>query len=107
MLGARLAGTLSTDARARGYCGGVPGPRSVSEVVASGHAGARRVGGASSSCRSGWAGALRRPLARIGADRPAVVVGFGGIRYDPGARRLRTLCGCRGMIHEQNGVLGG
>ena len=94
---------LSTDARGARYAGGFPA------------AVARSVVSSATTARGGLAGKLMAPLkiaagigaaiARLRADRPAVVVGFGGYPTIPAmsaALALRLPV----MIHEQNGVMG-
>lgn len=94
---------LSTDERGARYAGNFPDavPR---EVVSS-----------ATTARGGLAGKLSAPF-KIGAgvlaarkafraDRPAVVVGFGGYPTIP-AMGAALLLGLPRMIHEQNGVMG-
>ncbi|WP_112872685.1 UDP-N-acetylglucosamine--N-acetylmuramyl-(pentapeptide) pyrophosphoryl-undecaprenol N-acetylglucosamine transferase [Paracoccus endophyticus] len=95
--------TLSTDDRGARYAGGFP-PAVVRKVVPS-----------ATTARGGLLGRLTSP-ARIGAgiaraiaaaraDRPAVVVGFGGYPTIPAMSAALALRIPR-MIHEQNGVMG-
>lgn len=94
---------LSTDARGNRYSGGFPG-----EVM-------REVVSSATPARGGALAKLVMPF-RIGAgvfsawrsmraDRPAVVVGFGGYPAIPAMSAARLLKVSR-MVHEQNGVLG-
>ncbi len=95
--------TLSTDARGARYAGGFPA-EVAREVVASatparGGALARvavpfRVGGG-----------VTASLARMAADRPAVVAGFGGYPSIPALSAAWALR-VPSLLHEQNGVLG-
>lgn len=94
---------LSTDARGARYAGGFP-----DAVI-------RRQIASASTARGGLAGRLLAPfriargvvatLGQMRADRPAVVVGFGGYPSIPAlaAARIRRI---PAMIHEQNGVMG-
>ncbi len=94
---------LSTDARGARYAGGFP----VAVV--------RRQVAAASTARGGLAGKLAAPfrilrgigsaVAQMRADRPAVVVGFGGYPSIPALAAARLLR-IPAMIHEQNGVMG-
>ncbi len=94
---------LSTDERGARYAGAFP-PEVVREVVSS-----------ATTARGGLAGKLGAPFkiaagimaARraFRADRPAVVVGFGGYPTIP-AMSAAWLMGIARMIHEQNGVMG-
>ncbi|SHI60438.1 UDP-N-acetylglucosamine--N-acetylmuramyl-(pentapeptide) pyrophosphoryl-undecaprenol N-acetylglucosamine transferase [Wenxinia saemankumensis] len=94
---------LSTDARGARYVGGFPAEVAV-EVVASGTtAGRSPLQKALVPARIG-AGTLAAAR-RMRADRPAVVVGFGGYPSIP-ALGAATLLRVPRMIHEQNGVLG-
>ena len=94
---------LSTDERGARYAGAFP-PEVVREVVSS-----------ATTARGGIAAKLAVPF-RIGAgvlaairafraDRPAVVVGFGGYPTIP-AMSAACLLKVPRMIHEQNGVMG-
>ena len=94
---------LSTDERGARYAGAFP-PEVVREVVSS-----------ATTARGGIAAKLAVPF-RIGAgvlaairafraDRPAVVVGFGGYPTIP-AMSAAYLLKIPRMIHEQNGVMG-
>ncbi|MDO5605596.1 MAG: UDP-N-acetylglucosamine--N-acetylmuramyl-(pentapeptide) pyrophosphoryl-undecaprenol N-acetylglucosamine transferase [Paracoccus sp. (in: a-proteobacteria)] len=95
--------TLSTDDRGARYAGGFP-----SGV-------ARRIVASATTARGGVAGKLAAPF-RIAAgiiaarrafraDRPDVVIGFGGYPTIP-AMSAAWLMGIPRMIHEQNGVMG-
>ena len=94
---------LSTDARGLRYAGGFP-PAVTRRQVAS-----------ASTARGGMLGKLAAPfriargvlsaVAQMRADRPAVVVGFGGYPSIPALTAARLL-GIPAMIHEQNGVMG-
>lgn len=95
--------TLSTDERGARYAGGFP------------HAVAREVVNSATTTRGGLGARLAAPL-RIGsgvlsalgalrADRPAVVVGFGGYPTIPAMSAALALRIPR-MIHEQNAVMG-
>lgn len=94
---------LSTDTRGARYAGGFP-----AEVT-------REVVPSATTARGGIVGKLTAP-GKIGigigraardlrADRPAVVVGFGGYPAIP-AMAAATMLGIPRMIHEQNGVMG-
>ena len=95
--------TLSTDARGARYTGGFPQEVAIREVASATFA------------RGGWRAKLATPLQIAGgilaalrqmrADRPAVVVGFGGYPSIP-ALTAAWMLGLPRMIHEQNGVLG-
>lgn len=94
---------LSTDARGLRYAGGFP-----AQVD-------KRALAAATFARGGLAAKLAAPLAIargvaeawrwFGADRPAVVAGFGGYPAFP-ALVAAGLRGIPRLIHEQNGVLG-
>ena len=94
---------LSTDARGLRYAGGFP------EAVV------RRQVASASTARGGVVGKLAAPfriargvlaaMAQMRADRPAVVVGFGGYPSIPALTAARLLR-IPAMIHEQNGVMG-
>ncbi|MFT4012949.1 MAG: UDP-N-acetylglucosamine--N-acetylmuramyl-(pentapeptide) pyrophosphoryl-undecaprenol N-acetylglucosamine transferase [Paracoccus sp. (in: a-proteobacteria)] len=95
--------TLSTDERGARYAGAFP-----SEV-------AREVVSSATTARGGRMAQLAVPLRigvgvvsamrRFAADRPAVVVGFGGYPTIPAMSAALALRVPR-MIHEQNGVMG-
>lgn len=94
---------LSTDDRGARYAGGFP-PAVARAVVPS-----------ATTARGGLAGKLTAPLkiaagaaaaiAQFRADRPAIVVGFGGYPTIPAMTAALALRLPR-MIHEQNGVMG-
>ncbi len=94
---------LSTDERGARYAGGFP-----AAVV-------RRQVASASTARGGVAGKIAAPfriargvlsaMAQMRADRPAVVVGFGGYPSIPALTAARLLR-IPAMIHEQNGVVG-
>lgn len=95
--------TLSTDARGLRYAGGFPA------------AVTRRQIASASTARGGVAGKIAAPfrigrgvlsaMAQMRADRPAIVVGFGGYPSIPALAAARLLR-IPAMIHEQNGVMG-
>lgn len=94
---------LSTDARGARYAGGFP-----AAVI-------RRQVASASTARGGLVGKITAPfrigrgvlsaVAQMRADRPAVVVGFGGYPSIPALAAAR-LMRIPAMIHEQNGVMG-
>lgn len=94
---------LSTDDRGARFAGGFPSAVEIVRVVSA------------TPARGGAAGMLLAPfrilggvlmaLARMIADRPRVIVGFGGYPTIP-ALTAGTLLRIPRMIHEQNGVLG-
>jgi UDP-N-acetylglucosamine--N-acetylmuramyl-(pentapeptide) pyrophosphoryl-undecaprenol N-acetylglucosamine transferase len=94
---------LSTDARGARYTGGFPKGVAID------------VTDSATFARGGLAAKLAVPfriasgtlaaIKRMRADRPAVVVGFGGYPAIP-AMAAATLLKLPRMIHEQNGVLG-
>jgi UDP-N-acetylglucosamine--N-acetylmuramyl-(pentapeptide) pyrophosphoryl-undecaprenol N-acetylglucosamine transferase len=94
---------LSTDARGARYAGGFP------------QAVQRRVVGSATFARGGVRAKIAAPFVILGgavtamfqmlADKPAVVVGFGGYPSIPALAAAWMLRLPR-MIHEQNGVLG-
>jgi UDP-N-acetylglucosamine--N-acetylmuramyl-(pentapeptide) pyrophosphoryl-undecaprenol N-acetylglucosamine transferase len=95
--------TLSTDDRGARYAGGFPA------------AVTRRVVTSATPARGGPAGKILAPfriaagviaaIRAFRADRPAVVIGFGGYPSIPAIAAAWVL-GLPRMIHEQNGVLG-
>ncbi|MGB3148781.1 MAG: UDP-N-acetylglucosamine--N-acetylmuramyl-(pentapeptide) pyrophosphoryl-undecaprenol N-acetylglucosamine transferase [Paracoccaceae bacterium] len=94
---------LSTDARGARYAGGFPAAVVIEEVSAASFA----RGGIGAKLMTPvriWAG-IRAAMAAMRADRPAVVVGFGGYPSVPALAAAVWLRLPR-MIHEQNGVLG-
>lgn len=94
---------LSTDARGARYAGGFP-EGVVRETVSS-----------ATTARGGLMGKLTAPgkigygigraFSDLRAERPSVVVGFGGYPAIP-AMAAATMLGVPRMIHEQNGVMG-
>lgn len=94
---------LSTDERGARYAGSFP-----AEV-------AREIVSSATTARGGLAGKLTAPFKiasgvlaasrAFRADRPAVVVGFGGYPTIP-AMGAAVMLGIPRMIHEQNGVMG-
>ena len=94
---------LSTDARGARYAGGFP---DAVEIVEAASATFSR-GGALAKLAVPFriAGGVLGTIARFLADRPAVVVGFGGYPSIP-ALAAALVLGRPRMIHEQNGVLG-
>lgn len=94
---------LSTDERGARYAGGFPEAVEIEEVPSATFA------------RGGIAAKLAVPFrilrgvararAQMRADRPAVVVGFGGYPSIP-AMGAAVLLGVPRILHEQNGVLG-
>ena len=103
MLGRGWRVKLSTDARGARYTGGFPNAVQIEQV------------GSATFARGGILAKLLVPFQIIGgiltaisamrADRPAVVVGFGGYPAIPAMTAAWVLRLPR-MIHEQNGVLG-
>ncbi len=94
---------LSTDARGARYAGGFPSEVQVVEVASATFA----RGGALAKLAVPFRifGGVIAALAGMVADRPAVVVGFGGYPSIP-ALSAAWVLRCPRMIHEQNGVLG-
>ncbi len=94
---------LSTDVRGARYAGGFP---QAVEVVVSG-SGTFSRGGALAKLAVPFkiAGGILGAAAKMLADKPEVVVGFGGYPTIP-ALTAAILTGRPRMIHEQNGVLG-
>ena len=94
---------LSTDARGARYAGGFP---EAVEIVEAASATFAR-GGALAKLAVPFriAGGVLGTIVRFLADRPAVVVGFGGYPSIPALAAAWALRLPR-MIHEQNGVLG-
>ncbi len=94
---------LSTDVRGARYAGGFPDAVERSQIASATFA--RGGIGAKLAAPFVIAGGIAMAKARMLADRPAVVVGFGGYPTIPAltaAYVLRIPC----MIHEQNGILG-
>lgn len=94
---------LSTDARGARYAGGFPA--AVQVVVSDSATFARGGALARLSVPFRIAGGVLAATFRMLADRPAVVVGFGGYPTIPALAAAWVLRRPR-MIHEQNGVLG-
>ena len=94
---------LSTDARGARYAGGFPDAVEIVEAASATFA----RGGALAKLAVPFriAGGVLATMLRFLADRPAVVVGFGGYPSIPALTAARVLRRPR-MIHEQNGVLG-
>jgi UDP-N-acetylglucosamine--N-acetylmuramyl-(pentapeptide) pyrophosphoryl-undecaprenol N-acetylglucosamine transferase len=94
---------LSTDARGARYAGGFP---AAVEVVVSG-SGTFARGGALAKLAVPFriAGGILGACVKMLADKPAVVVGFGGYPTIPALSAALLMRRPR-MIHEQNGVLG-
>jgi len=94
---------LSTDARGARYAGGFPDAVEVVEVASATFA----RGGALAKLAVPFRilGGVLQARRRMKADRPAVVVGFGGYPAIP-AMAAAWLLKLPRMIHEQNGVLG-
>jgi UDP-N-acetylglucosamine--N-acetylmuramyl-(pentapeptide) pyrophosphoryl-undecaprenol N-acetylglucosamine transferase len=103
MLGRGWRVTLSTDARGARYAGAFPA-EVVREVVASATP-ARGGSAAKVAVPFRVGGGVAASVARMVADRPAAVVGFGGYPSIP-ALTAATALRIPRMIHEQNGVLG-
>ncbi len=94
---------LSTDERGARYTGGFPDAVEVTQVQSSTFA----RGGLQAKFavpKRIWSG-VKAARAQMQADRPAVVVGFGGYPAIP-AMGAATWLRLPRMIHEQNGVLG-
>lgn len=94
---------LSTDGRGARYTGGFP--EAVQVDVTDSATFARGGVGAKLAVPFRIAGGTMAAMRRMRADRPAVVVGFGGYPAIP-AMAAATLLKLPRMIHEQNGVLG-
>jgi len=94
---------LSTDARGARYTGGFSHAVDIQQISSATFARGGMASKAAVPFRigAGVLGAVRRML----ADKPAVVVGFGGYPSIP-ALGAATLLRLPRMIHEQNGVLG-
>ncbi|MEF3046228.1 UDP-N-acetylglucosamine--N-acetylmuramyl-(pentapeptide) pyrophosphoryl-undecaprenol N-acetylglucosamine transferase [Pseudotabrizicola sp. L79] len=94
---------LSTDARGARYAGGFPAVVKVEQVASATFA----RGGALAKLGVPFriAGGILRAIFAQLADKPAVVVGFGGYPTIPALSAAWVLRRPR-MIHEQNGVLG-
>ncbi len=94
---------LSTDSRGARYTGGFPHVVEVVQVASATFARGGALAKAAVPFRI--AGGVLAAMRAMLADRPAVVVGFGGYPTIP-ALAAATLLGLPRMIHEQNGVLG-
>ncbi len=94
---------LSTDARGARYAGNFPA--AVERVVLPSSTFARGGVLAKLLVPLRIAGGVTSAIAKLAADRPAVVVGFGGYPTIPALAAAWVLRLPR-MIHEQNGVLG-
>ncbi|MDJ1008060.1 MAG: UDP-N-acetylglucosamine--N-acetylmuramyl-(pentapeptide) pyrophosphoryl-undecaprenol N-acetylglucosamine transferase [Paracoccaceae bacterium] len=94
---------LSTDARGARYAGGFPGAVEITTVASATFARGGALGKLAVPFRIG-AGIAAAKL-RMLAERPAVVVGFGGYPTIPAMSAAWALRVPR-LIHEQNGVLG-
>lgn len=94
---------LSTDARGARYTGGFPHTVEIEEVASATFA----RGGILAKLAAPFviASGVVRAVFQMMAQRPAVVVGFGGYPTIPALAAARLL-GRPRMIHEQNGVLG-
>jgi UDP-N-acetylglucosamine--N-acetylmuramyl-(pentapeptide) pyrophosphoryl-undecaprenol N-acetylglucosamine transferase len=94
---------LSTDARGARYAGGFPDAVEIARAASATFA----RGGALAKLAVPFriAGGVLATVLRFAADRPAVVVGFGGYPSIPALAAAWVLRLPR-MIHEQNGVLG-
>jgi UDP-N-acetylglucosamine--N-acetylmuramyl-(pentapeptide) pyrophosphoryl-undecaprenol N-acetylglucosamine transferase len=103
MLGRGWRVRLSTDDRGARYAGGFPAEVRVERVASA--TPARGGGAARLAGPFRIAGGVLTALARQIADRPAVVVGFGGYPTIPALAAAWALRVPR-LIHEQNGILG-
>ena len=94
---------LSTDARGARYAGGFPDAVEVVEVASATFA----RGGIAAKIAVPFRilGGVVQAVMRMRADKPAVVVGFGGYPAIP-AMSAAWLLKIPRMLHEQNGVLG-
>ncbi len=94
---------LSTDARGARYAGGFPQAVRIAEVASATFA----RGGLAAKLGVPWriAGGVRAALSAMRAERPQVVIGFGGYPSIPALTAAAFLRIPR-MLHEQNGVLG-
>lgn len=95
--------SLSTDARGARYAGGFPKDVAITEVPSATFA----RGGLLAKLGTPFLilKGILRALLSMRADRPDVVVGFGGYPTIP-ALSAAVLMGLPRMIHEQNGILG-
>lgn len=94
---------LSTDARGARYAGGFPEAVEVVEVASATFA--RGGIGEKIAVPFRILGGVAQAVAKMRADKPAVVIGFGGYPAIP-AMTAAWLLNIPRMIHEQNGVLG-
>ena len=94
---------LSTDARGARYTGGFPHSTEIAEVPSATFARGGLMAKAMVLPRVGWG--IMQAATQMMADKPDVVVGFGGYPSIPalGAAQLLRL---PRLIHEQNGILG-
>ena len=94
---------LSTDPRGARYAGGFPDSVEIDEVASATFARGGLLAKMAVPVRiaEGVLAAIRR----VRAERPAIVIGFGGYPSIP-AMAAATLLKVPRMIHEQNGVLG-
>lgn len=95
--------TLSTDARGARYTGGFPKDVVIREVTSATFARGGPLAKLATPLRIGQG--VIAALRQMRAERPAVVVGFGGYPSIPALAAAWALNLPR-MIHEQNGVLG-
>lgn len=94
---------LSTDERGAKYAGGFPAAVKRSVVQSATTARGGMIGKMTAPLKI--AGGTLAAIARFRADRPAIVVGFGGYPTIPALTAALALRLPR-MIHEQNGVMG-
>jgi len=94
---------LSTDERGARYTGGFPEAVEIGQMASATFARGNLLAKAGVPFRI--AGGVLQALRNFRADRPSVVVGFGGYPSIP-ALTAATLMKLPRMIHEQNGVLG-
>jgi len=94
---------LSTDARGARYTGGFPGAVEIVQVASATFA----RGGALAKLAVPFRilGGVASAIGAMRADRPAIVIGFGGYPSIP-AMAAATILRLPRVIHEQNGVLG-
>ncbi|AXC49569.1 undecaprenyldiphospho-muramoylpentapeptide beta-N-acetylglucosaminyltransferase [Paracoccus suum] len=95
--------TLSTDARGARYATGFPDAVRRETVASATTARGGLVGKITAPGKIGVG--IGRAVSDLRADRPAVVIGFGGYPAIP-AMAAATMLGVPRMIHEQNGVMG-
>ena len=94
---------LSTDARGARYTGGFPHSVEIEEIASASFARGGALARAAAPFRI--AGGVASAILAMRADRPHVVVGFGGYPTIP-ALSAAVALGIPRMIHEQNGVPG-